>query len=173
LTSITFDFGLESLKEGVKDMKEVYELERDWSLENSGAIQVLEQSAGKVGEDATNTITERIRQIIANDLQEDKTSLSKIRDDIEGMIDDEEEWRTDRIARTELINAYSEGSMAAYKNSGVVDHVKWMTSDDDACPICEANEDEGVISVSENFESGDGEPPAHPNCRCCVVPVFD
>src|SRR5208282_2235305 len=50
---------------------------------------------------------------------------------------------------------------------------RWVTVGDDAVEeICLANEDQGVIDLDEDFDSGDDAPPAHPNCRCWLEPVL-
>ena len=36
------------------------------------------------------------------------------------------------------------------------------------CALCEDNEDQGWIPEEEAFESGDMEPPGHPNCTCTI-----
>jgi hypothetical protein len=41
----------------------------------------------------------------------------------------------------------------------------------EACDVCVSNEEAGVISLHAPFPSGDDAPPAHPNCRCVIVPV--
>ena len=42
---------------------------------------------------------------------------------------------------------------------------RWI-ADDDACEVCQANADQGWIDADDTFDSGDDEPPAHPNCGC-------
>lgn len=86
------------------------------------------------------------------------------------------ERRAETIARTEIIRANNAGNMAGYRASGVVQGKIWLAGnegDGDACDDCEANADEGVIGLEEDFGSGDDAPPAHPNCRCAVAPVVD
>ncbi len=77
------------------------------------------------------------------------------------------------IARTELIAANNKGHMSAFKNSGVVQYKAWSTAGDDDVDeeICQANEDQGPIPLDDDFDSGDSEPPGHPNCRCTLVAV--
>ena len=43
---------------------------------------------------------------------------------------------------------------------------------DDACDECVANAEQGAIGLEDEFLSGDDAPPAHPNCRCDVLPVL-
>ena len=44
----------------------------------------------------------------------------------------------------------------------------WYVQSDNCCANCEDNEDEGPISVTEEFPSGDNAPPAHINCECLM-----
>jgi hypothetical protein len=44
--------------------------------------------------------------------------------------------------------------------------------DAEACPICEANGDQGAIDLDDDFESGDDAPPAHPNCFLEGTPIL-
>lgn len=82
--------------------------------------------------------------------------------------------RAQMIARTELIRANNQGNLAAYKASGVAAGKEWATADDEACCAeCDANEAQGAIPLDDDFDSGDDAPPAHPNCRCALLPVTD
>jgi SPP1 gp7 family putative phage head morphogenesis protein len=75
------------------------------------------------------------------------------------------------IARTETIRASNQGSLASYTAAGVTEK-EWTTAEDDrVSEDCEANGAQGPIPIGEDFDSGDDVPPAHPNCRCTIVPV--
>jgi hypothetical protein len=81
--------------------------------------------------------------------------------------------RAETIARTEIAKADMEGNMAAYRASGVVMGKEWLLgSEYDEDDICQDNADAGVIALDAVFPSGDDAPPAHPNCKCTVVPVL-
>jgi SPP1 gp7 family putative phage head morphogenesis protein len=74
------------------------------------------------------------------------------------------------IARTETIRASNQGTLAGFKESGVVLKKEWTTAEDDlVSEDCQANGDQGPIDVNDSFDSGDDAPPAHPNCRCALV----
>jgi SPP1 gp7 family putative phage head morphogenesis protein len=78
------------------------------------------------------------------------------------------------IARTEVITANNRGNFDAYEASGVVAQVEWLTAGDDLVEeICQDNEDAAPVPLGEAFPSGDDSPPAHPNCRCALVPVVE
>ena len=75
------------------------------------------------------------------------------------------------ISRTETIRASNEGALASYRAADVTEK-EWTTAEDDrVSEDCEANGEQGPIGIDEAFDSGDDVPPAHPNCRCVVVPV--
>lgn len=96
----------------------------------------------------------------------------------------------ERVARTESVRITNEAGKIAWKESGVVTEIKWVTlAQDAACEFCRAL-DGKTISIEENFfDVGDtikgdeggrldvsysdiGAPPAHPNCRCDTKPVI-
>lgn len=72
------------------------------------------------------------------------------------------------IAITEQNRAMSLASMQNYQQYGV-EKVEWSGAN--PCDICAPNEGQ-VVFTGEPFNSGDTEPPVHPNCRCAVLPVI-
>ncbi|HWR15156.1 MAG TPA: phage minor head protein [Terriglobales bacterium] len=80
--------------------------------------------------------------------------------------------RAETIARTEIARAHVDGTMEAWKASGLVTGKRWLTGsehDDGSDCDCADNEDDGVIDLDDAFSSGDDAPPAHPNCVCVLV----
>jgi SPP1 gp7 family putative phage head morphogenesis protein len=83
------------------------------------------------------------------------------------------DYRTDRIARTETATAANQGTLEAYKQSGVVKKKEWITADDERlCDLC-APMDGEVVNIDDNFSAGISAPPLHPNCRCTIVAAFE
>lgn len=76
------------------------------------------------------------------------------------------------IARTETANADIQGNMIAYEKSGLVEKKAWLVAQSDFCPICAGNADDGEVEFDAPFQSGVFHPPAHPNCRCDVIPIL-
>ena len=78
--------------------------------------------------------------------------------------------RARTIANTEVNRAMSQATRDTYSRNGI-EKQEWITSGDGrVCDICEANEAQGA--VEKDFASGDGAPPAHPDCRCALIPVI-
>ncbi|HEX5429869.1 MAG TPA: phage portal protein [Patescibacteria group bacterium] len=117
--------------------------------------------------------------------------IPQLRTRVVDTFNDMEKHRADRIARSEVIRASNFATTQAYKQSGVVNKVQWLATEDDA--ICEwcAPMDGTVIDLGDSFfQDGDtftgknggkldlnyGDvdfPPLHPNCRCTTIPIIN
>lgn len=82
-------------------------------------------------------------------------------------------YRANTIARTEIMRANSEGRKEAWGQGvegGWIDpgaQKEWI-AESDACEICEPL---SGMRVPLNEEFPEGDPPAHPNCRCDLLLV--
>jgi SPP1 gp7 family putative phage head morphogenesis protein len=72
------------------------------------------------------------------------------------------------IAITEQNRAMSFSTIERYKDAGLA-KMEWAVSD--PCDICAKNDGQ-VIQIGQSFASGDQQPPAHPHCRCVLLPVI-
>jgi SPP1 gp7 family putative phage head morphogenesis protein len=72
------------------------------------------------------------------------------------------------IAITETNRAMSYGAISRYKAANL-EQMEWETSD--PCPTCAMNSGQ-VIEIGGTFNSGAQMPPAHPHCRCVLLPVI-
>ena len=163
MTKIMADSGKEALAEVDVDM--------EFDLENPRAAQWLQEHALEDSNSYTTTMHDDIASIVAQSIEAGQ-SVEQLTTDIAQFFSEEEDWRAERIARTETINAYSEGNLEGYRQSGVVQGKEWLTGgDNESCDNCQANEDQGIIDLEEDFQSGDDAPTAHPNCECALQPV--
>lgn len=79
----------------------------------------------------------------------------------------------ERIAVTETSRYISTASETNYAAFGVT-RKRWIVAPDQrVCPRCDANAAQGAIEVGTAFSSGDLNPPAHPRCRCALLPLVD
>lgn len=111
-------------------------------------------------------------------------SVPKLRDRVSKVFDDMEDYRSERIARSEVIRAGNFAATEAYEQSGVVEKVQWLTTEDDRTDSECASLDGKTIDLGESWfkqgerigdislDYGDVDyPPLHANCRCTVVPI--
>jgi SPP1 gp7 family putative phage head morphogenesis protein len=135
---------------------------------NDRAARWAEDEAASLVTDLTDSTRQMLAGTIASAMDEGATN-----DEIADAIGDAfglSESRADTIARTETAYADVAGNVDAYKESGVVDGVEWVASAGD-CDICDALDGQ-VVPLGDAFEGGIQGPPAHPNCRCDVLPVI-
>ena len=75
------------------------------------------------------------------------------------------------VALTELTRASAEAARAVYTAAGIT-RWRWVT-EPGACPVCVANEEAGPRVIGGAWPNGSEAPPAHPHCRCSVLPEID
>lgn len=74
------------------------------------------------------------------------------------------------IATTEATRAYAEGNTIAWQDAGAWGR-EWRTAVDElVCPIC-GGLHRKQTAMGEAFSGVIKNPPAHPGCRCSLVPV--
>jgi SPP1 gp7 family putative phage head morphogenesis protein len=138
-----------------------------FSLDNPFVQDVLESLAQQVRAVAETTRSDI--QMLIGQQAGNGWSIEELAQAIRDQGVTSSETRALLISRTESAHAYSLGSQAAWKASGVVDRKQWLASD--PCDIC-APLDGMVVGIDEEFADGISEPPAHPNCRCTLQPVL-
>lgn len=73
----------------------------------------------------------------------------------------------DSIVRTEMAHIQTEAAKQRYKDYGIELVEVWADEDERRCEIC------GKLH-QKKYEAGAQIPiPAHPRCRCCIIPVVD
>ena len=141
-----------------------------WDLDNPFVQDVLDALADQVV-GVAETTKDEIRALVGRQAAEG-WSLDELADAIQQAGVTRSASRATAIARTETTRAYSLGSLAAFEVSGQIDRVEWLTAQDEkTCPICEPL-DGRVVALGNPFDGGVYFPPAHPNCRCALLPVL-
>lgn len=142
----------------------------EWDLENPFVQDVLDALADEV-RGVAETTKDEIRALIGRQAAEGWT-LDELAEQLEQSGVTRSAARAAIIARTETTRAYSLGSITAFQVSGVVDRLEWLTAQDEkTCPECAALDGQ-VTVMGQSFDGGVMFPPAHPNCRCAILPVL-
>ena len=75
--------------------------------------------------------------------------------------------RADALVRTEVAHIQTQAAQQRYKDYGVQEFEVWADEDERRCEVC------GKLHQTR-YPMGAAVPiPAHPRCRCCIVPVVD
>jgi hypothetical protein len=126
--------------------------------------------------DARWAITESMREQLRGDVVqaiEDGRSTEALAEELE------ESYAfsgagADTIARTEVARADVQGNLAGYAASGLVSGKRWLLGSEhgaDDVDECDTPAALGVVPLDDDF-GGIGDPPAHPNCVCDVIPAL-
>lgn len=116
--------------------------------------------------DNTNDLANRIYNDVLECVRTGKRPnaiAKKIKDDFGSSA-----YQAKRLVQTELARVVSDAQIDIYKTSGVVKKVMWTaTLESNTCDYC--------ADLDGKYFDMDDAPkiPAHPNCRCCYVPVVD
>jgi len=119
-----------------------------------------------------DTTQDRVGNVIDQAFKEGLTyaaTVGLVRSTFQGWseADEGETSRAETVALAEVSGAYHDGGRdVAREYPGEVEKL-WET-ENDPCEECQANADMDWIPDDAPFDSGDSEPPAHPNCRCSV-----
>jgi phage portal protein BeeE len=175
LNKITDRFVADMLKVGAMDGLAKIGMDPE-----DGAFNVASETAMSYvrnrGLELAKTIPETLKGHVAVAIEKQLAagaSIASLRDAIKEAAPDLTEWQAVRIARTETAMAYCEGNRQAWEQQGVA--TKAWTVAGGPCPICEGIGDAypNDIPIGEAFSTGNGSwqaPPAHPNCRCDLLP---
>ena len=181
LSAIASDGAIEALAQiGMNDAPDVtLELVNkaavSWASERAAEMVGMKEVSGELvpNPNAAWVITDQQRTDTA-DLVVQAMEEGWSNDELAAQLGDAASFDPDRaemIARTETAMADVQGNMAAYRASSVVTGKEWILGDD-ACEDCVANSEVGSIGLADLFPSGDDGPPAHPNCRCDLLPTL-
>lgn len=142
-----------------------------FDLANPKVQLVLDQLADLV-QRVAETTKDDIRALVGLQASEG-WSIAELAEHIAELSDIHSTNRATVVARTESASAYSQGSILAYQESGVVSAVEWdATLDDTTATTCKALHGTRA-ALGSAFADGTRFPPQHPNCRCALIPILE
>lgn len=159
----------------------------DWMIRNPAALQAARLAAYDLCQETVDAFliasgdqNDNLRREAARSIAAGETAGDMV-DRMARWFDEDARWRARRIANTESARAFNLGQITSTEDLDFVAGYKWVLSDD-ACPMCHAIARMcPVIPKGGQFaQNGKNQtykniklPPAHPNCRCTLVTVFD
>lgn len=139
----------------------------DWTLANTRARDWANSYAAGLITNINDTTRDRVRQAITQWIS-NGDPLSALVRELQSTFG---RSRAELLASTEVTRAYAQANREAYRESKIVSKMRWFTAfDERVCPICGSMHGQEV-GLDEQFSIGG--PPAHPRCRCWIVPVVD
>jgi hypothetical protein len=156
-------------------------LELEVNLQNH-SVQNFIEARKTVGLDgAMDTIMQEVRLSLAEGVGLNE-SLSELGARVSEKLDQAEQGRVLTIARTETVSAFNFAGVEAWRQSGDVEQLEWLSARDSAVRETHAEADGQVTGINgEGFDVGGetleypGDPSGSPeetiNCRCVALPV--
>jgi HK97 family phage portal protein len=160
-----------------------------FSVIPTNAIDYYSERMPKLAGDIGNTLAEQVRGRIVSALEQGST-IEQIKSDLLAEVPDITDARAEAIARTETSDALNNGERLAWQQAGIQE-VQWELAGG-PCPICEAvaakfNKPHPIgtpfFKLGESISTASGPftfdykevqaPPAHPNCRCTLIPIVE
>jgi SPP1 gp7 family putative phage head morphogenesis protein len=146
----------------------------------------IQQILGVVGRKFAKEMTDKTNDDLKRNVTEGISkgeSIDEIKERIKNVFVQAEEYRADRIARTETLRYNTGATEQAFIDSEVVEAKEWYANPG-ACENC-APMNGKIVALGENYiDKGEvingieydysdvGAPPLHPNCECDLVPVL-
>lgn len=125
------------------------------------ALTYLTEHLNALSVGIQNTTTAEVRALLEQALRDGLTN-AQTRAKLGELFDGYQDWRLDRISRTETRAAYNLGALKQYRDAGVT-FVRVIDGDD---PLC-ADWNGRTVPLHE----AEGSPLGHPNCRRTWVPI--
>lgn len=148
------------------------EMGRDNAMGLVGAFDLPMTEVNRVTSELATRITgivettrEQVRAVVAQKLT-DGASIADIRDALRGMYREAYAGRSETIARTESAVAYNQGSILAYRESGLVKRVTVYDGDYDS--VCQ-----GLNGTTQTLDWAASNPVQHPRCTRAFAPIVE
>jgi SPP1 gp7 family putative phage head morphogenesis protein len=142
---------------------EMVSMGRVFDVSDPEIMHWIEQRGMELATSVTATAAEEIRLILVEGYQ-DGLSVAEMSSTIGSYFDISESYKAERIARTEIAFAQTEGAREAYRQSDVVVSMEWLANPN-ACEVCSS------LDGQEFDKFSDAGPPEHPNCECTLLPI--
>jgi SPP1 gp7 family putative phage head morphogenesis protein len=132
-------------------------------------VQTVLESLAKNIRGVAETTRQDVRDLVAKQATEG-WSIEELQKQIRAKGAIASRSRALMIARTETAAGYSQGSLAAYRVSGVVKQTEWLIGPA-SCPECQALSG-AKADLGAEFAPGITAPPLHPQCTCAISPII-
>lgn len=120
------------------------------------------------------TTRDKLKETLKDGLIKEE-SIDDLAKRVESVYDQAKGFRSEAIARTEVLRSTNFATLQAFRQSDVVVAKEWLTAQDERVDDLCAGLDGKTVSLDGNFKEGEfteKHPPLHPNCRCTIIPVL-
>lgn len=172
LASISLPYIEEAIAKQGKLTFAMLGLDGSLSSQDDVVRSFVNKNTVKLGKQATETTSKDVDTILGK-WADEELPIADLRSALEEYFDSPA--RSEVIARTEVARATGFAEQQVYKEVEAVGK-EWITAPDEmVCETC-ADLDGQKVGLNEKFVTLSGDSitymPAHPNCRCDILPIF-
>ncbi len=139
---------------------------------NQDVLKFIDEKRFRFAKEVNETTEKEIKEALKEGISEGE-GIADLSKRLNEVFESRKTWETERIARTETIEASNAAELESYRQSRVVEKKEWLAElDNKTCEICVPLNGEQV-DLNKNFSGGFDYPPAHPSCRCTIIPVLE
>jgi HK97 family phage portal protein len=152
-----------------------------FNVKDPNVVRFLEQRAQRFAEQVNETTWDMLKASLLDGINNSET-MDQLAGRVNDVMGDRIRSSKEVISRTEVLGAYSGGSLQSAKQSGVVEKKRWYSALDDRVRPDHADAHGQTVDVDDDFEVGDasgqgpgmmGDPAQDCNCRCVCTFVTD
>lgn len=155
----------------------------DFNLFEPNVLRAVEQRIGFFADKVNATTIALLKQKLDAGIQQG-LSIDQIAQEIDGVFNFSENFRSTRIAQTEIIGAANDGQIRAYLEAGISKKM-WLTAGDEKVRDSHAEVEGQIVDATAMFTTGLGNQLHYPgdrstgappediiNCRCTTIPIL-
>ena len=156
-------------------------LDFTFNPESPQAVNWVNTQANRFSFQVTDTTAKQLRAVLDEGVQAGET-LVQLTDRVNTVFKAKKTWEAERIARTEMASASSEGRLEVMMQSNVIDGKEWLCAMDERSREMHVQLNGTVVKKGEMFVFADGVSTRGPglasvahhdiNCRCQSLPVI-
>jgi len=132
----------------------------------------VKQAAAEAAADLAADLVMGLRERLELSISENDSAQADTDQFTESISSTYRQWKLQEIeplARHYSHAAFVQGAFAAVAEGSAL---RWVVDDETPCPDCDDNALAGPTPKGEEFPTGQSHPPAHPGCRCVLVPAL-
>jgi len=173
--------------ESLKETERFIDVDITISVDDPKVEKYINAQTEKLAKNVTQLTNDKIQEQVKLGIKLGE-GVSALEQRLRDTFDEMEQYRSERIARTETARYNVAATEEAFADSGVVIAKQWVIDPNTACEFCKMM-DGKIIPLNGNFfkkgetiTGADGgqlkldyeaikRPPIHPNCNCDLAPV--
>ncbi len=142
----------------------------DFDINNPRAQKWLGTRLEEYSKSVNSTTIDSIKRTLREGVAVGE-SIPELQKRVQKVFDGSSKYRAQMISRTETITASNQGSLEAYRQSGVVEKKTWLTAGDERVRPEHAAMNGETVGLEKTFSNG-LMVPGEPNCRCTITAVL-